>query len=209
MVDWRVHEFARAIYPLVHKHFSKESGWMVKVQSFGFMVEQRSEAANYQHGDTYLSPALSTAVRYAVNKRFGSELLTYSLDFLDELIRRQVPGVSDDLYRQYPDLFRFLDISCAPLLVEASNVLADQLVDEHGGDPEFNLSQIARVLDENGPGEAIELQQTNFRLRSTVPVPALRIWLINVAHWHPFSPQYTLCQLDLTSLDKPSASPQS
>src|SRR5438445_10259867 len=95
---------------------------MAKAQSFGFMVEQKSAGMNFQHGDTYLSPASSTAVRYAVNKRFSSELLSYTLDFLDELLRRKVPGVASDLYQRYPRIFDLLTIFAAPLLIEVSAV---------------------------------------------------------------------------------------
>ncbi len=58
--------------------------------------------------DTYLSPSSATAVRYAVNKRFGSELLSYTLDFLDELVRRKVPGIVDGLYQRYPHIYDLL-----------------------------------------------------------------------------------------------------
>lgn len=85
IAEWHLLEFARLIYPLVEKHVSTRDDFVVKAQTFRFMVEQKSAAMNFQHGDTYLSPSLSTAVRYAVNKRYGSELLTYTLDFLAEL----------------------------------------------------------------------------------------------------------------------------
>src|SRR5690349_20133729 len=61
--QWKVLEFAQEIYPLVEKHLSTQDDFMVKAQTFKFMVEQTSAAWNFQHGDTYLSPALSTAVR--------------------------------------------------------------------------------------------------------------------------------------------------
>lgn len=69
------------------------------------MVEQRSAAMNFQHGETYLSPSRLTAIRYAANKRYGSELLSYTLYFLNELIRLEVDGVQDKLYRAYPHIF--------------------------------------------------------------------------------------------------------
>lgn len=82
IAEWRVLEFAKAIHPLVTQYLSQDERWMVKAQSFGFMVDQKSAHMNFQHGDTYLSPALETAARYAIDKRYGSELLTYGLEFL-------------------------------------------------------------------------------------------------------------------------------
>jgi hypothetical protein len=122
IADWSVLEFARLIYPLVEQHLSAQADFMLKVQSFKFMVEQKSAGMNFQHGETYLSPSLSTAVRYAANKRLGSEFLTYTLDFLTELIRLKVAGVTDRLHQAYPQIFEKLDISPAPLLVQAENL---------------------------------------------------------------------------------------
>src|SRR5262245_62044800 len=104
VTEWKILELAKAIYPLVKEHIAHENDWMCKASSFGSMVEQKSAAMNFQHGDTYLTPAFRTAVRYAVDKRFGSELLSYTLDFLDELLRRKIPGVANDLYQQYRQL---------------------------------------------------------------------------------------------------------
>ena len=76
IADWGVLEFAKELYPLVEQHLSHVDGHMAKCASFKLMVQQKSEALNFQHGDSYLSPAKSTAIRYAVNNRYGSEMLT-------------------------------------------------------------------------------------------------------------------------------------
>jgi hypothetical protein len=192
IADWRILDFAKVLQPLVDQHFSRDEGWMVKAQSFGFMVEQKSAHFNFQHGDTYLSPALETAARYAVDKRYGSELLTYSLEFLQELINRKAPGVVDKLYQQYPQIFGFLDISCAPLLVRARRVPIGALMDEHGRDPSHNLQRIKQISDDESRTSEILLQQTNFRLSRSVPVSELTFWLINVKRWHRFQSEYSL-----------------
>jgi hypothetical protein len=69
-----------------------------------------------------------------VDKRYGSELLTYTLDFLAELIRLNVDGVSNKLYRAYPHIFKKLDISAAPLLIQVDNIDSTALAAENGGD---------------------------------------------------------------------------
>jgi len=91
------------------------------------MVDQVAAAMNFQHGETYLSAASDTAVRYAVNKRVGSELISYTLDFLQELLRHRVPGIRDDLYKEYPLVFNLLNISAAPILVELTSVSTEDL----------------------------------------------------------------------------------
>jgi hypothetical protein len=186
-----VFEFASAIHPLVQEHFAADREWAGKARSFGLMVEQRSGVLNFQHGDAYLSPVMSTAVRYAVNKRYGSEILTYALDFLDELIRRKVPGIVDDLYKRFPQVFGLLDISCAPMLIEVRDVSTSDLVDEFGGDAMHNVQAVRDSLSHQGSAN-IDLQQTNFRLSRAVPIARVSFWLINVSRWHPLVPEYSL-----------------
>lgn len=195
LADWKVLEFARLIYPLVEKHLSAQEDFMVKSQSFRFMVEQKSASSNFQHGETYLSPTLSTAVRYAANKRLGSELLTYTLDFLSELIRLKVPGLSDKLYQDYPQILEKLDISAAPLLIQAENVDPAALVAENGGDAALVLKHVLETVRSSPENYDLLLQQSNFRLRRPVPAAQLRIWLINVVRWDPFAPTYSLYSL--------------
>ena len=113
------------------------------------MVGQRSGHTNLQHGDTYLSPARSTAIRYAVNKRYGSELLSYTLDFLQELLRRKIPGVADDLFHDYPEMFNLLDVSCAPLLIGVQGAVVDELVAEKGGDAAPVFNHVLATIREN------------------------------------------------------------
>jgi len=192
LVQWKVLEFAKRIHPLVVQQLSDEDDWMVKVQSFGWMVDQKSAAMNFQHGDTYLSPVRGTAIRYAANKRFGSELLTYTLDFLQELLRRKIPGVADDLYHEYPHIFGLLDISCAPLLVKVDEPSLDELLAENGGDAKPTLDYILATLRENSTSAETQLQQRNFRLRRAIPVARLMFWLVNVTRWNNFVPEYSL-----------------
>lgn len=192
LVEWKVLDFVRDILPLVKEHFSRDKTWMAKAQSFGFMAQQLSGSMNFQHGDTYLSPSKTTAIRYATNKRFGSELLTYALEFLQELINRKVPGEVDKLLQQYPQIFRFLDISCAPLLIEVRQIPTVDLLDEHGRDPKQNIRFVHSVLGDNAEMTELLLSQTNFRLCSAAPIADLTFWLINVHSWHPLDPDYSL-----------------
>lgn len=197
ILDWGVLDFAQTINPLVQEQFSNDEGWMAKAQSFGWMVNQQTGEMNFQHGDTYLSASKDTAIRYAVSKRAGSELLSYSLDFLNELVRRKVPGVADKLYRRYPGIFELLDISCAPLLVEVRHVACEDLVDEHGRDAQQNITLINSVAREERDAKDVLLQQVNFRLLGSVPLDSLTIRFINVSRWDRFLPQYTLHSLEI------------
>lgn len=199
VVEWKVLEFARTIYPLVEKHISQEEAFIVPAGEFRLMTEQASPSSgglNFQHGDTYLSPVSNTAVRYAVNKPIGSELLNCTLVFLKELLRRKVPGVNAIAGRSYPRIFNLLNVSAAPCLIEVTSVRTEDLAAEDGGDATPTLDDIAETLQNfNQEDSDIVLQQCNFRLRRPVPASALRIWLINVTRWHPYTPEYTLYEL--------------
>jgi len=156
------------------------------------MVEQKSAGLNFQHGHTYLSPSAGTASRYAINQRYGSELLTYTLEFLDELIRRKVTGVTDKLYQAYPHIFEKLDAPPAPLLVRVEGVAPTALLAENGGDATFNVKHICETVQGSSDSVDVLLQQYNFRLCRPVPVARLRFWFINVTRWSPYAPDYRL-----------------
>jgi hypothetical protein len=60
-----------------------------------------------------------------------------------------------------------------------------------------NLAFVRRVLSEMPGGDLGLLQQTNFRLRSAVPIERIRAWLIVVTKWHGLAPRYQLHELSL------------
>lgn len=98
---------------------------------------------NFQHGNgLYLSPSKKTAVGYASNNIYGSELISSTLKILRELVKKEVKGVRDDLFRKFPDAFRLLDINPAPILIQVNDVLSTSLLDENGGDPSKSLRRI-------------------------------------------------------------------
>jgi hypothetical protein len=195
ILEWKILEFAQLIYPLTEQHLLSRPDLASRVQSFGWMVQQKSTGMNFQHGDTYLSPARSTAVRYAVNKRYGSELLTYTLDLLGELIRLNIDAVTGRLYREYQQIFDLLDISPAPLLIRADNVFSTALKSEYGGDVEATIEQIRTTIQQSPRDWETMLQQCNFRLAEPIPAGELEIWMLAVSRWDRFTPEYSLYKL--------------
>lgn len=193
--DLKFFDFVKDLFPLVEHHLSNDPDWMSRAQTFSYMTEQRTGRVNFQHGDTYVSPSKATAIRYAANKRYGSELITYSLDFLQELLRRKIPGVADALYQRYPHVFGLLDISCSPLLIKISGLGPLDLLTENGRDAAVSIQEVLNILTEPNNDAQVLLQQTNFRLRRPVPLSQLSIRLVNIAHWNPVLPEYTLYEL--------------
>lgn len=187
---WKVLELAKEINPLVQQHFTEQ--YALKAATFQKMVDQSCGNWNFQHGDTYLTPSQKTAIRYAVTEKYGSELLTYTLFFLDELVRINAPGVCDDLYQRYRTAFNTLDINPAPLLIKLGAAPIRSLASEHGGDATEVLKRMEVTASEDPDIFEVLHQQDNFRLCSPVPLSDLEVFLINVTRFNAYEPEYTL-----------------
>ncbi len=199
IADLRLLEFARKLYPLVQQHLAPLDDYMVKVGSFESMVEQKSSAMNFQHGQAYLSPSRETAVRYAANNPYGSELLSTTLELLRGLVRLDVPGIRDALYQEYPQIFAKLDISAAPILVRVDDVPSDALLTEGGHDPSKSIDMLTNLIASDRDVYQAMSQQTNFRLTRPMAAEQLRFWLIDVRKWHVAFPKYALYSVSATA----------
>lgn len=190
IAEWNVLEFAQSLQPLVEEHLSREEDWMEAAQSLAFMVDQHCGGMNFQHGDTYLTPAKSTAVRYTAGKKYGSELLSLSLKLLGELLTRKVQDAAYSLYQRYPKIYEKFKIHATPILIRIDDLTSADLESERGGDPSHEIAQINKCY-QNADYQR-SLQQMNFRLKRPVPAADLSIWLINVTRPGYPEPEYTL-----------------
>ena len=145
------------------------------------MTDPVAGARNWQHGDTYLSPSKTTAIRYAIGKRFGSELLTYTLYFLQELVRMDIAGVKDELYQRYREAFGLLETCPSPVVIAARQIPIASLLGEDGGVASVNLKRLEKIRRNDTNSADILAQQINFRLQQPVSGRLLRFWMINVA----------------------------
>jgi hypothetical protein len=195
LADLKVLELMREIHPLIVAYLPDTDMYRARSGSFERMARQFSGSMNFQHGQTYLSPSRETAVRYAANKRYGSELLTWTLDFLQLLVERDVPRVRTDLHREYRRLFDIMDICPAPLLIRADHVPIKALISEDGGDPSESIGHVLRIAQECPEDIDLLLQQTNFRLVSALPRADLSVWLVSVTRWSAMAPEYVLYEL--------------
>lgn len=119
---------------------------------------------NLRHGSTYLTPARSTAVRYARSNEFGSEAVEYCM-LLYRRVAKEHPDLLTNLCCDPTSLLSFVARKPEPLLIEVRSVPLAFLRSETGGSPEAQL----RVLDEwlnDVDANLFETvtQQTNFEL---------------------------------------------
>ena len=194
--EWRVIEFARELLPHIHQHLGPDDALMQKICSFGLMANQVSAGLNYQHGNVYLSPSRSQAIGYTISKRWGSELLSYSLDFLDELVRRNVPEVCGGLYQRWKHIFALLEVHAAPLLVETRGLREADLLLERG-DPVGDYLQGIIERHRAGTMNPHNVAGPCFRLRTVIPPSRLRLSLIGVHDAFKFDPEYSLFELPI------------
>ncbi|OSZ74620.1 hypothetical protein [Hydrogenophaga sp. IBVHS1] len=194
LLELEIIEFIKLIMPLIDEHLSETDTYLNHRGTFGLMAEQftSSQGFNFQHGQTYLSPAKPTAIRYAVNKRYGSELLTYALEFLRMLVEKRLPVVVSELFARFPQVFELLNLSRSPVLIRAERVQMFQVLTERGDDPLPQVRQLTAYLKEDRGFIEIVGQQSNFRLMAPVMPQQLTVWLINVIQLKPFKPEYTL-----------------
>jgi len=197
LAELKIYEFVREIDPLVEEFLKDTDTYNAAAAVWPAMVQQRSASMNYAHGDTYLTPAESTAIRYAASERYGSELLTHALDFLRLLVDRDVPSIRTSLTDKYPQIFKLLNISPAPVLLRVDGITEDVLLGEDGGSAEAKISNVYQTYEEI-PHIAQEcLQQCNFRLRTSVSPKQLRGWIVAIKKWSIHMSDYDLYELCL------------
>jgi len=195
--EWDVISFARCVLSLCETHLSYSDLYQLRNASFRAMTEQKVNHFNWQHGDTYLSPADSTAIRYAVNSQYGSELLSYTIDFLKELLRMKVPGVRDDLYNKYTHIFNLIDVHSAPVLIKITDVPIQALSGENGSDPLEAINSIRKLYADQADIADTLVQQFNFRLTKAIHKKQINIWIINVTRYDPIFPEYKLYEIKI------------
>ena len=132
LTELNLFQFIADLHPLIEAHLSGTTMYRNKTPGLVRMMAQSSGGLNYQHGESYLSTSKDTAIGYTVNKSHGSELLSYALNFLQELVNLKLPAVNKDLYQKYKQVFALLDISPAPILIQADGVPTSSLLTEGG-----------------------------------------------------------------------------
>lgn len=196
LTDLQLFDFVQELNPLVNEYLSNTDLFKTHSAYWPNMVSQANSGMNFQHGETYVTPVLISAIRYAATNRYGSELLTYALEFLQKLLELDLPAVRRDLYGRYPEIFHLLDLSPAPLLVRANEVQRADLVNEKGGPPDQTLAFIDETLRERPEMARVLFQQFNFRLRHPIRPAAQKIWLVCIKQWNIAAPDFDLYELN-------------
>lgn len=189
--SWNLVELSEEVYHLSDKYLQASPVFKTRELSFKNMSEQAIHGnLNFQHGDPYLSASMYKAGCHAIKMRYGSEILTYTIDLINELLRLKGGFDSAGLYKRYPKLVDMLKTNPSPILIQARNIEVSILVSEDGNDPKLTLDRVKDI-------EALNTfsQVTNFRLTSPIQKDKLKFWLINVQEWNGSNPSFNLYEI--------------
>jgi hypothetical protein len=191
-------ELSKEVFNLCETHLKGTDFPGFGLASFKAMTEQTNPGKlNWQHGDTYLAAALKKAAGYAINKQYGSELLTYTIFFLKELLRLKIDYVTDDLAKKYKKVFKLIHINPAPVLIQVNNVLKSALLDEKGENPQSHFNDINEDLNMEIKFQEMGFQAYNFRLISPIPLTNLKLYLIHVNNYNQFKHEFTQYEIKI------------
>ncbi len=170
-------EFGRIVWGFVEEYLDPTI-LEIKRASFRSMLDQEiTRGLNFQHGQTYLTPSRENAACYAT-KKYGSELLSYILEFLEELTKLNLKVINQDLFQKHEGYFKLLQINPASILIEVRDLYHKDPLDEFGNEPTAHLEYLQeRVQD----GKYTDPRhQKNFRLLRTIPPTKMKIWMLDV-----------------------------
>ncbi len=197
----RIIDLAREVKSLADANLADCPDYQSRRFSFDQMTKQSTGQFNWQHGESYLSPSIHTAIRYATNKRFGSEIVTYTLDILTELIRRKIPGVTDNLFQKYPQAFGWLDSSPSPLLIRVNDVSRAYLESETNTSCSQQIAKLESLLKHEPKSFGLVGQQMNFRLSGPISANQIELFLIQVTEWQSHGPTFNLYPINPTKTE--------
>ena len=137
----------------VNIEYWKLYGWYVED-----IIGQKINGSNWQHGQVYLSPALSTAFRYARSNKYGSELVTLIVRMYNDLI---IKGIKFPMKNNF--ILSILDKDFLPVVLKINNIQIDFLETETLD----SLQSSIDLVNEFKEDESV-CQQINFRLTKPI-----------------------------------------
>ena len=193
-IMFKSHELLTEMFSLEGWNWSDDPELFAMALPIRYIINQSVSGGglNFRHGNAYLTPSKLTAVRYALDSRLGSELLSTTLSLFDELKVRD-ESKAREVASKYPVISELLSLEHQPLLVEALQVPIRSLRSEKGDTPEVVINQINNLSDGMDPEPFHGMcQQCNFELIHPLPADNLRYYEIEWHNSDPALPKYSL-----------------
>lgn len=185
IAQYGVASLLRGLLAACDEAFDKQPDWNADRFATQWMVDQESfrDDANFQHGDTYLSPSRASAVGYALTNRFGSELITQAHRLYCLLEERQPQALQNLGLHGHPvvSLFR---LEPKPVIVVARNVPVAAVAAEGGGPPHRSIEQLQDLC--TFLGQTGVVLNVNFRLRVPLSPGSFSVEFVEEGERNPF-----------------------
>lgn len=165
---YKVVDFLACLYSICERLFLDDEGWKTRRIYIEPMVKQdiTEGGFNFQHGATYLTPTRQAAVNYAVNNRYGSEIISLSFLLYDKIKKEKASELNATEISDAPVL-QLMSSSPEPYLVKVPHVPVSILESEAGGSPDKMIEMIELSKDLLNKDRSI----FNFNFRLLTPVP--------------------------------------
>jgi len=189
VITLRAVDFLRQLYPLCEEHLAQDDEWIRNAYIVRKMVAQEfppTGTFNWRHGGIYLSAGQISAVRYAVNNCYGSEVISIALLCYLKL-RAVIADTLDRLRLSDAPITRLLNLEPTPVLVTVRGVRVGTLRSEHGGDPSEVIAAV-----ESDVGEGSDPEGNNFEAIEPIAPSYLSLHSIRVTGGHMYIPQFEL-----------------
>lgn len=153
----------------LEENSDKSEWWMLNDFLCKIMIENKVSPGgmNFRYGETYLTPSIETATRYAESSEYGSEYLsTFVAAF--EAVKDISVDTAERVIPPSSPLQELISSPRSPLLISVSNVHKDDLSTESDRDLEEQLEQIKNDHE-------VLWQQSNFSINRTISFDQLTI----------------------------------
>lgn len=177
--ELRVIDCLSLLYDIAKSGRINDDEWELQKIVGNHMIKQgvaSEEGMNFQHGNTYCSPSKRTAINYANNNPYGSEILSHCVAAYKKLVSI-CPSELDVIAIDFSEISSLAKKIYKPILIEVTKVPFSAVLTEQGKSPIINIKRIIKYIDtkdENDIDYQILFQQTNFRLISTIPVKNIK-----------------------------------
>jgi len=190
--DLEILPFIKRLFSLAEELIPSDEWWCANKWVVKRMMDQDP---HFRHGYPFLSPSRLTAVRYAINNPFGSEIISCGIK-LYQTICKHHPKISFPVMIERSPVLQFIHRIHAPVLAEISQVDLSYLKGEKGENSKQlmkNLISIHSTIDD----ECFKnfCQQTNFQLIKPLKSSVTKLYKIYLTENHPIFPKYYLKQI--------------
>lgn len=184
--QFSVRPFMKNLFDLTETLRGNDKSWQDSKFVVQWMLDQEvlASGANFQHGQTYLSPSRSSAVGYALTNRFGSELLTETYRLFRWLMDNKANLLTEMQLDRHP-VAKLFKSKPKPILITAHRVKLSHLSAEDGGSVESVIEKLSQFLSlfKESPHDLLMKSDViinlNFRLIAPLNPSAVKLEYLN------------------------------